>query len=95
MATPPIHRILWNRDQTWERILVALAEERGFLDAAGRIPAKLHYKVQDEAISSYREWSIRMQAWETDLQHHKRPVMRTKSEICLAELYQIDHPKAF
>ena len=48
MATPPIHRILWDRDQTWERILVALAEERGFLDAAGRIP-QLHYKVQDEA----------------------------------------------
>jgi hypothetical protein len=95
MPIPPIHCILWERDKAWERVIMALAEEQGVLSADGRIPAHLHYKVQNAAEPLYREWSIRMQGWETDPQHHKRPVMRTKSEICLAELYQIDHPKAF
>ena len=78
-------RILEERRAAMDRVVLAIAAEHDLPSASlADVPARQHWRLVDEAEARYRLWQVAIQG-------SQPPVMRSKADIALANLYGIDH----
>ena len=78
-------RILAERRDAMDRVVLEIAAEHGFPSGTlAGVPARQHWRFVEEAEARYRHWQIAIQG-------SRPPVMRSKADIALANLYGIDH----
>jgi hypothetical protein len=78
-------RILAERRDAMDKVVLALAAEHGLPSGSlADVPARQHWRLVEEAEARYRRWQVAIQS-------SRPPVMRSKTDIALANLYGIDH----
>ena len=78
-----VYRILEDRDAAMEKLLLAVAAERGLATPEG-IPARVRWQVVEDAEARYLDWRTRSQS-------ETKPIIRTKADVALSNLYVADH----
>ena len=80
--------IVVERDKALDKLYLAIASEMSLPIVAGVIASPLRWRVLEEAEARYRDWVLRSNS-------EKKPVIRTKVDVALSNLFEIDYQPAF
>jgi len=80
--------IIQDRAKAVDKLYATVAADLGLTVDDGVIEPSRRWQAVDAAESAYRDWCMRADG-------ESKPVMRTKTDVALSNLYAVDHPAAF